>query len=231
MSQTMTIRTAGTETTSNSYKVLRRDGTVVDFDSTKISVAVTKAFIAAEGEACALSSRVRDLSTKLTANVIDTLKRRLPDGGILHIEHIQDQVELALMRTGEHEVARRYVLYREARAKERAESSSHNLQTTFARSIVVVCDGVEKQLDFVALRGIINDACADLGTAVSPETIFDGTIANLYDGVAEVEVIKSAIFSSRALIESDPAYGYVTARLLLHKCAWKCWARRLPKRR
>src|SRR5271156_5008869 len=101
------------------YKVLRRNGSVVDFEPSKIAIAVTKAFIATEGGAAGDSSRVRDLVQKLTAQVVQTVKRRLPDGGLLHIEHIQDQVELELMRAGEYEVARNYILYREQRAKSR----------------------------------------------------------------------------------------------------------------
>ncbi len=217
MSQTIVKTPASSTAIAAPYKVLRRDGTVVDFDATKISVAVTKAFIAAEGEACALSSRVRDIATKLTTTVIETLKRRLPEGGILHIEHIQDQVELALMRTGEHDVARRYVLYREARAKERADAT-HGLDETLSRSIAVVrADGTQSQLDVAILGQTIKQACADLGDCVHAEKILEGTLVNLYDGVAEAEVFKSAIFSARALIESDPAYSFVTARLLLHQ--------------
>ncbi|HEY9719510.1 MAG TPA: ribonucleoside-diphosphate reductase subunit alpha, partial [Trichormus sp.] len=215
MSQTL-AKPAVNATTSD-YKVLRRDGTVVDFDAGKISVAMTKAFIAAEGEACALSSRVRDLSNKLSVGVVETLRKRLPDGGILHIEHVQDQVELALMRAGEHEVARRYVLYREARAQKRAESS-HGLHETLSRSLSVVStDGTQSHLDIAELRGVISQACENLGDAVSIDKILDATIANLYDGVPEAEVLKSTIFSARALIEMDPAYSYVTARLLMHQ--------------
>jgi len=215
MSQT--LAKPAVNVTRSEYKVLRRDGTVADFDATKISVAVTKAFIAAEGEACALSSRVRDLANKLSTSVVDTLRKRLPDGGILHIEHIQDQVELALMRAGEHEVARRYVLYREARAQKRAESG-HGLHEALSRSLTVVgLDGTQRHLDIPELRNIIAQACSNLGDAVAADKILDATIANLYDGVAESEVLKSAIFSARALIEMDPAYSFVTARLLMHQ--------------
>src|SRR5271155_525061 len=156
---------AAINTVGNSpvFRVLRRDGSAADFDPGKISLALTKAFIAAEGESCALSSKLRDLVGRLTNQVVETMHRRLPDGGILHIEHIQDQVELALMRAGEHEVARRYVLYREARAKERAGSTG-NLNETFNRSIVVVApDGSKTPLDHAALRATIVEACEGLG--------------------------------------------------------------------
>jgi len=218
MSQTIVKSNVSASTINMpSYKVLRRDGTATEFDAMKISVAMTKAFIAAEGDACAISSRCRDLVTKLTDNVVETLKSRLPEGGVLHIEHVQDQVEIALMRAGEHEVARRYVLYRDARAKERAESSG-GLHETFARSIVVTAaDGTPKSLDQAALRATITEACQGLNEVVSAERILEGTVTNLYDGVGEADVLKSAIFTTRALIESDPEYSFASARLLLHQ--------------
>src|SRR5215470_7034290 len=102
------------------YKVIRRNGAVVGFEPSKISVAVTKAFIAVSGGTGAASARVRELVAGLTGHVVGALVRRQPAGGTFHIEDIQDQVELALMRSGEHDVARAYVLYREERAQARA---------------------------------------------------------------------------------------------------------------
>jgi ribonucleoside-diphosphate reductase alpha chain len=202
------------KTESNSpCKVLRRDGTVVDFEPTKISVAISKAFIAIEGEAGTSSSKVRDIVQKLTEQIIETFQRRLPEGGILHIEHIQDQVEIALMRAGEYEVARGYVIYREARAKER--SATQPEQPATPQINVTNPDGTTEPLDFARLRFVIEEACSGLGEAVSVDTIFDGTVANLYEGVALAEVVKSAIFSARAMIEHDPAYAFATARLLM----------------
>jgi ribonucleoside-diphosphate reductase alpha chain len=186
-----------TESTSP-YKVLRRDGGVVDFEPTKISVAISKAFIAVEGETGTSSSKVRDLVHKLTEQVIDT---------------IHHQVEIALMRAGEYEVARGFVLYREARAKERF--AAHPEQAATPQINVTNPNGSVEPLDFSRLRFVIEEACAGLGSAVKVDTILDGTVANLYEGVALAEVGKSAIFSSRAQIEHDPAYAFATARLLL----------------
>ena len=106
------------------YKVIRRNGAVVGFEPTKISVAVTKAFIAVNGGTGAASARVRELVAGLSEQVVAALMRRQPLGGTFHIEDIQDQVELALMRSGEHDVARAYVLYREERARLRAQQKA-----------------------------------------------------------------------------------------------------------
>ncbi|MFZ5660924.1 MAG: ribonucleoside-diphosphate reductase subunit alpha [Pseudomonadota bacterium] len=196
------------------YKVIRRNGGVVAFEPNKIAVAMTKAFLAVEGGTGAASARVRDVVARLTEQVVQALLRRQPGGGTVHIEDIQDQVELALMRGGEHEVARAYVLYREARARERAEAAK--LQPSEAPVLrMVLPNGQQVPLDQARLRTVVEEACANLGDAVSVSTILDATLRNLYDGVPEEEVFKSAILSARTLIERDPAYAYATARLLL----------------
>jgi len=200
------------------YKIIRRNGAVVGFEPAKISVAMTKAFLAVNGGQGAASARVRELVAGLTEGVVAALMRRRPAGGTFHIEDIQDQVELALMRSGEHEVARAYVLYREKRAAARAQEAAQRKAQSQARPPVlrVTDDGGQRPLDIGALTELVGAACVGLGDAVSPQTILHETLRNLYDGVPMEEVRKSAILSARALIEKDPAYGYVTARLLLN---------------
>ena len=199
------------------YKVIRRNGAVVGFEPVKISVAVTKAFLAVNGGQGAASARVRELVASLTSMVVNALMRRQPQCGTFHIEDIQDQVELALMRSGEHDVARAYVLYREERARLRARQREEKQAVHAEGPAVRVKDGGElRPLDFDRLRGVINDACDGLGQAVESAAILQGVIKDLYDGVSMDEVRKCAILSARALIEKDPAYSYVTARLLLH---------------
>ncbi len=203
-------------TIQSHHKVLRRDGTVAPFDPMKISVALTKAFLAAEGDTCATSSRMREIVAKLTELVVDTLTRRQVEGVPIHIEHIQDQVELALMRSGEHEVARRYVLYREKRAQERAQyEQEHGLGTPTKELTMKLPNGKTAPIDYVRLRTVIEEACFGLSDDVSVQHIYEATISNLYDTVPEDDVYRSAILAARTLIEHDPAYGFATARLLL----------------
>jgi ribonucleoside-diphosphate reductase alpha chain len=193
------------------YKIIRRNGAVVAFEPGKISVAVTKAFLAVNGSQGAASARVRELVAALTDSVVGALLRRQPQGGTFHIEDIQDQVELALMRSGEHDVARAYVLYREERAKLRAQEKAAR---TTESGLHVVENGQRKLLDREALRRQVAAACEGLAGA-SVEAILETTLRDLYDGVPMDEVRKSAVLAARALIEKDPGYGYVTARLLL----------------
>ncbi len=195
------------------YKVIRRNGAVVSFEPEKISVALTKAFLAVNGGQGAASARVRDLVAQLTQMAVNALMRREPSGGTFHIEDIQDQVELALMRSGEHEVARSYVLYRNQRMQERARAQEAAGQPALV--ISVNDHGTVRPLDLQWLGALVEECCTGLGDAVEPKAIISATLKDLYDGVPLDEVYKSAILAARALIEKDPAYSQVTARLLL----------------
>ena len=197
------------------YQVIRRNGAVVGFDAGKIALAMTKAFLAVEGSKGADSSRVRDLVSRLTRAVVDALTRRLPDGGTLHIENIQDQVELALMRSGEHDVARAYVLYRERRAAERAARKEAGEEAPAAAPQLHVVDGdVRRVLDRGALLAVCREACAGLAD-VSADTVLEHALRDLYDGVSMAAVRQSLVLAARTLIEREPDYAYVAARLLL----------------
>ena len=197
------------------YKVIRRNGAVVPFEPAKVTVAMTKAFLAVSGGQGAASARIREVVAGLTDNVVGALVRRQPAGGTFHIEDVQDQVELSLMRSGEHEVARAYVLYREKRAEERAKAREKSLPVHDAGLMITDDAGRRVPLDLARLHALVESACEDLA-AVNPALILDAAQKNMYDGVAAAEVRKALILSARTLIESDPAYGYVTARLLLN---------------
>ncbi|MHB1320932.1 MAG: ribonucleoside-diphosphate reductase subunit alpha [Acidithiobacillus ferrivorans] len=203
------------------YKVIRRNNAVVNFDASKIHIAVTKAFLAVEGGSGAASARVRDLVSRLTEQVIEALKRRQPGGGTFHIEDIQDQVELALMRAGEHEVARAYVLYREERTRERRQQAATGTPAETPVIKVSHPNGSQRTLDMERLRAVIEEACSGLGSAVSIDAILGNTVKNLYDGISEDELFQAPILASRVLIERDPAYAYASARLLLDRVRWE----------
>ncbi|MEO8629092.1 MAG: ribonucleoside-diphosphate reductase subunit alpha, partial [Betaproteobacteria bacterium] len=197
------------------FKIIRRNGAVVGFEPSKISVALTKAFIAVNGGTGAASARVREMVVQLTDLAVGALVRRQPAGGTFHIEDIQDQVELALMRSGEHDVARAYVLYREERTRARAKQKDAHADTA-PQVINVIEGGRAAPLDMERLRGLLQESCAGLGAAVDPGAILQSMLKDIYDGVPMEEVRKGAVLAARALIEKDPAYSYVTARLLLH---------------
>ena len=199
------------------YQIIRRNGAVVPFEPAKIAVAMMKAFLAVHGTQGAASASVRETVDELTQNVVRALLRSRPGGGTFHIEDVQDQVELGLMRGSHHEVARAYVLYRERRAQERAAQKEQQAPAT--PELHVVDGGRRLPLDMAALRERIHGACQGLSPDVKPDPILSETLRNLYDGVPLEEVHKATILAARTLIEKDPDYTYVTARLLMHTIA------------
>src|SRR5262245_8553760 len=206
---------AATESAYAGYQIIRRNGAVVMFEPNKIAVALMKAFLAVHGTQGAASASVRETVDALTEIVVRALLRSRPGGGTFHIEDVQDQVELGLMRGGHHEVARAYVLYRERRAQERAKQAATETVPREA-TLHVTDNGRRVPLDLAALQALVDSACADLGADVRAEPILAETRRNLYDGVPIDEVHKAAILAARTLIEKEPAYTRATARLLLH---------------
>ena len=215
---------AGAETIT----VVRRDGEVVPFAPSRIAVAISKAFLAVEGRQIGASSRFRALVVDLTDQVAGALARRTAGSRTVHIEDVQDQVELVLMRGGHHKVARAYVLYREAHAQARAqlaeEAAAGLLDTpepdTAGPDIpafgVRQPDGAIAPLDGARLRVVVAEACADLD-GVDADLVLTETLRNLYDGMAADELATALVMTARTLVETEPAYTYVAARLLLDK--------------
>ena len=196
------------------YQIIRRNGAVVPFEPTKIAVAMMKAFLAVHGTQGAASASVRETVDQLTQAVVRALMRSRPGGGTFHIEDVQDQVELGLMRGGHHEIARAYVLYREKRTQERARQGT---SSAVGQPTLYVTDGQQRvALDLEGLHRLIQESCEGLGADVKAEPIVAETKRNLYDGVPIDEVYKAAIMAARTLIEKDPDYTYVTSRLLMH---------------
>jgi ribonucleoside-diphosphate reductase alpha chain len=195
-------------------KVIRRNGTVTPFDATKMANAMKKAFLAVEGTNAAGSSRIHELVTQLVNHITQAFHRRMPSGGTIHIEDIQDQVELALMRSEEHKVARSYVLYREERRKIREKQKEETKPMVQPPLHVTLDDGQVVPLNIERLNHLVESACTDL-TDVSKDHIIKDTLRNLFDKVPVHQVNKALIMSARVMIEKEPNYSFVAARLLL----------------
>ncbi|MDP9604347.1 UNVERIFIED_ORG: ribonucleoside-diphosphate reductase alpha chain [Variovorax paradoxus] len=208
--------TAGSPSGQNlaHYQIIRRNGAVVPFEPNKIAIAMMKAFLAVHGTQGAASASVRETVDTLTQGVIRALVRSRPGGGTFHIEDVQDQVELGLMRGGHHEIARAYVLYRERRTQERSKQGEQEVPA--APALHVLDNGELVALDLNELKGLIESACMGLGDSITAAPIVAETMRNLYDGVPLDEVYKASILAARTLIEKDPDYTFATARLLLH---------------
>ena len=194
-------------------RVIKRDGRVTKYDQNRISNAMKSAFLAVEGQNASTSNRIQEIVTRLSEQITDLFHSRWPSGGTIHIETIQDKVELALMHAGLHEVARDYVLYREERRKQREQA----VEDTHVHNglHITLNDGSKKPLDIQWLTQLTHTACKDVAS-VDPAKILEETQNNLFDGVLLKDVHKALVMTARTLIENEPNYTYVTARLLLN---------------
>ena len=205
-----------TAITPGKLRVIKRNGSVVPYNEEKISIAITKAFLAVEGGTAAASTRIHDKVNQLSYRVTTTFNTRMPSGGTLHIEEIQDQVELELMRSEEREVARAYVLYREERTKARKEEEPLQQGKIKEETGIKITldDGSESTLDIERLNRMVQEACEGLQD-VSATEIVEEAKRNLYNGVSMADIRTSLVMTARTMVEQEPNYTYVTARILL----------------
>ena len=200
-------------TAPGQLRVIKRNGAVVSYSESKISVAITKAYLAVEGGNAAASSRIHESVQQLGRQITEVFRRRMPSGGTIHIEDIQDQVELGLMRTGEHKIARSYVIYRAEHARIRDQKTEE--EKPIPGAIIITLDNGEKgPLDTQRLQTVITEACEGLED-VSASAIYEETLKNLYPGVKMEDVRTSLVMCARTMVEKDPNYSFVTARLLM----------------
>jgi len=193
-------------------QVVRRNGKRTPFDASKITLALTKAFIAVEGDAAKDSERLHRITHQLTETVVAALRRRLPEGGLIYIEDIQDQVELALMRAGEHKVARAYVLYREQHA---AKRQAENKKTQHATGFEFVLEGQKK---LTVTRSELEQwlvALCDGLSNVEVEQLKSQLTGLCASDMSVQEFLQSLLLKVREHIELDPDYSQLCARLLL----------------
>ena len=203
------------ETTApGKLRVIKRNGKVVAFEEDKIKVAITKAFLATESGNAAASERIHKKVNQVAIGVVEVFERRMPSGGTLHIEEIQDQVELQLMRTEELEVARSYILYRAGRTQERKKETPEINISNRPNINITKKDGSVVPLDIDKVASLINDACEGL-EEVSMNEVLEEAMKNLYDGVSISDMRTSLVMSARTKVEKEPNYSFVTARILM----------------
>lgn len=196
------------------FRVIKRNGEVVEFNKDKISIALKKAFLSVDqANDASASSSVNQKVENLTQAIVDVFLRRCGvEGTVIQIEEIQDQVELALMRSGEQKVARAYVLYREQHAQIREQ----NLPSQTALIQVELKNGEHVDLDLSKLRDQVNKATAGLSD-VDAELVLSEAVRNLYNGVKVSDIHVTLMMAARTRIEHEPNYSFVASRLLLNK--------------
>ena len=195
-------------------RVIKRNAKIVSFEVDKIKVAITKAFLAIESGNAAASDRIHEKVNRIADDIMNVFDRRMPTGGTIHIEEIQDQVELQLMRSEEYKVARSYILYREERTQERKKEAPVVDIPNKPEINITKADGSLVPLDVDRVAALINDACEGLDQ-VSMNEVLEEALKNLYDGVSIADMRTSLVMSARTKVEKEPNYSYVTARILM----------------
>ena len=209
-----------------SLSVVRRDGSITPFKSDKIFNAIKKAFLAQtkirndKQKDNDQSSGIYKTVEQLKNNVVAALTRRIADGDMIHIEDIQDQVELALMRDEHHKVARAYVLYREQRAASRYHTKKlkEQLGTKVSSMMVTKRDGNKEP---VSLDKITNRVSVlSTGLRIDPITVAQKAIPGLFNEITSTEIDNYLAETAAALTVEHPDYSNLAARIkanALHK--------------
>ena len=157
------------------YRVLKRDGKIVDFDLSKISTAITQAFDA-QGRQY-VPSVIDFLSLKVTADFEDKIKDDL-----IAVEDIQDSVESVLIKAGYDDVAKAYILYRRQREKLRSLKSTVLDYKELVDSYVKVSDWRVKENSTVtySVGGLILSNSGAITANYWLSEVYDEEVANAH---------------------------------------------------
>ena len=217
------------EDSPRNLKITRRDGkTVVRFNPMKIASAIERAFRASMELEGQTPSQVVSAVNQVTNRVVERAVSLSRDGVALHVELIQDEVERQMMAEGYYQVAKDFIIYRAQRSAKREleearketgqavqepkEEATRPQGKTFVATGV---DGSKVSISEGDLRNRIEHACRGLEKLTSPEEILQASLKNFYEGIKVAEIDQANIMAARSKIENDPAYSFVTARLLL----------------
>ncbi|OUR85035.1 ribonucleotide-diphosphate reductase subunit alpha, partial [Cycloclasticus sp. 44_32_T64] len=209
----MSLAATSPATEHSTTMVIRRNGKATQFDSNKIYIAISKAFLAVEGEHSQQSSHIHDIATQLTKQIQQATFRNLSVNDTIHIEQIQDQVELALMRADHHKVARAYVLYREKRSNERSEQEQDQQASSAIQ--IKATDGSLSPYNKQQLVALLEECAAGLED-ISSSTVLEAIQKNLFDEIPQHAFEQAIVMGARGLIDQQPDYSRLAARLLLN---------------
>ena len=157
------------------YKVIKRDGKIVDFDLSKINVAITRAF---EAKEINYNPNIIDfLTLKVTADYEPKIKEDK-----IQVEDIQDSVEQVLVQAGYTDVAKAYILYRKQREKIRNMKSTILDYKDVVDSYVKVTDWRVKENSTVtySVGGLILSNSGAITANYWLSEIYDEEIANAH---------------------------------------------------
>lgn len=191
--------------------IRKRNGTLVPFDSSKISTVAQKAFFNVTG------SQHVEVAEEIKLFVMKKLEEiyRDEESGVPYVEQIQDLVEQGIMEAGYFDVAKHFILYRHEKIRQRAEQRKIELEKIEeGQAIIINRNGKQERFDEKLLRKFISQMVTGYEKDVSVEAIVARVKMEIYDGISNDDFLKAVVLSARSMVENDPAYSYVAARLV-----------------
>ncbi len=192
-------------------KIKKRNGQVVDFDRTRIEIAIGKASQTAGHDVS--KEEIITLVSAIIANAELLFADTTPD-----VETIQDLVEQELMKAGQHKVVRSYIVYRDThQAIREAESAKSAEKLEQSNLKVTMKDGTLQNFSYSRLIMDLLEGAGDIAETIDLDTIAQSVKSSIYDGITYDELEDSMIMAAKAQIEQDPLYSQLASRLLLRK--------------
>lgn len=195
----------------NLLVIRKRNGKIVPFDSKKITEAVGKAFFAVTGDVnFSASEKIREMALLKLEEIYKENETAIP-----YVEQVQDIVEQAILDAGYYDIGKHYILYRHERMKERALARQQELiKIEEGNALIINRNGKQERFNEKLLRDFLKNIVAGYETNVSIEAIVARVKMEIYDGISSEDFTKALVLAARGMVENDPAYSYVAARLV-----------------
>lgn len=195
--------------TTKIERIKKRSGEIVLFEPEKIKKAISNAFVAARG------NFNDELSENLSQAIIDDLAKFF-NGDVPTVENVQNMVEKVLMEKEFFDIAKAYIIYRYEHTQQRQEEKEKVLKKIDKHALSVIkSDGRVEEFLPDKLKRTIQFVSRGYEKDVSIDAIITQTKSELYDNIPTSEIARALVLATRSLIEQDPAYSKVAARMLL----------------
>ncbi len=194
--------------------IKKRSGSIVDFDQSRIEVAIKKAY---EATSITISdSDVAELANKVVI-AIETVLGEGEEARVPSVEDTQNEVERVIADRGDFLVAKAYILYRQERAEVRYEQQQALLEKIDRAEVKVKTrSGKIIPFDIKQIEKAIENACIGYEKCVDVPEIVAAAKLNIYDGITTSEINKAIVMALKTRVERDPAFAFITARFLFN---------------
>jgi len=192
-------------------KIKKRNGAIVDFQPEKITRAMHLAFL--DVGSAADEEKLREM----TDSVVRTLEVNFPVA-TPSVEDVQDAVEKELMKANYFDVAKDYIIYRYQHSKEREEKKRETLEKLEENTLMVIKrSGQKERFSPSKLRRTLSFVTHGFEKDIDVEGVIAQVRTEIYEDMTTEDISRTMVMVMRSMIERDPAYSAVAARLLLSR--------------